>query len=181
MARALYAWNESVGAAPGDLNFEVDDEIEVISDAPGDGWMTGATADAQGMFPSNYVEELASAEPEQEGVSMEELVKKQVAEQLALATASGPEEMPAAGDDDASKTPTRSCAECGKGLICFDSSHPQFEALGGWTDPDWSCDVCQRDFVFGDMACYACESFDRCDWAACGDCVQTGSEKINKT
>ena len=114
MARALYAWNESVGAAPGDLNFEVDDEIEVISDAPGDGWMTGATADAQGMFPSNYVEELASAESEQQGVSMEELVKKQVAEQLALATASGPEEIPAAGDDGASKEPARSCAECGK-------------------------------------------------------------------
>ena len=64
MVRALYPWNESAGAAPDDLMFEAGDEIEVIREE-GDGWLTGARAGAQGMFPSNYVEETVAGPPQE--------------------------------------------------------------------------------------------------------------------
>ena len=55
MLRAHTPWNESQGAAVGDLFFDAGDEFELVSDQePGHGWWTG-THDgfAQGIFPAN--------------------------------------------------------------------------------------------------------------------------------
>ena len=55
MLRAHTPWNESQGAAVGDLFFDAGDEFELVSDQePGHGWWTG-THDGfvQGIFPAN--------------------------------------------------------------------------------------------------------------------------------
>lgn len=61
-ARALYAWDEAAGAAEGDLVFQIGDEFELVSrDEPGHGWMTGVIDGVRGVFPANYIEEVAAA------------------------------------------------------------------------------------------------------------------------
>ena len=67
MGKALYPWNVELGASPGDLTFNPDDVIELVSDEPGQGWRTGVLGGRQGIFPANYVEEISQtpAPPQQ--------------------------------------------------------------------------------------------------------------------
>ena len=53
-ATALFSWDAE--ASTGDLVFGQGDLIVVVSDAPGQGWMTGSIDGRVGIFPSNYVE-----------------------------------------------------------------------------------------------------------------------------
>ena len=54
-AEVLFEWNEATGASPDDLVLAAGAVVEVISDEPGHGWLTGAHGGKQGIFPANYV------------------------------------------------------------------------------------------------------------------------------
>ena len=54
-AEVLFEWNEATGASPDDLVLAAGVVVEVISDEPGHGWLTGAHGGKQGIFPANYV------------------------------------------------------------------------------------------------------------------------------
>ncbi len=74
----------------------------------------------------------------------------------------------------------RNCDKCGRGLTRFCQEHPQFDELGGWSDPDWTCDICEQEFQFGleaTVQCYVCIDFANCDWSCCTSCVQIASSK----
>jgi hypothetical protein len=60
-AKAVYTWpSPDEEAADGDLIFKVGTSVEVLSEEPGSGWMTGVISGdhggVAGIFPSNYVE-----------------------------------------------------------------------------------------------------------------------------
>jgi hypothetical protein len=61
-ARALHDWNVAAGAAEDDLHFSAGDEFSVVSDEPGQGWLTGSIHDSAtgetkaGIFPGNFVD-----------------------------------------------------------------------------------------------------------------------------
>ena len=57
-ARALFPWDAAAGAEDGDLLFRVGDLFRVVSCSwPGDGWLTGESAEGsqRGIFPANHV------------------------------------------------------------------------------------------------------------------------------
>eukprot|EP01043_Picozoa_sp_COSAG02_P010906 COSAG02_NODE_394_length_23152_cov_13.232204_9_plen_815_part_00 len=61
-ARALHDWNVAAGAAADDLHFNANDELTIVSNEPGQGWLTGSIPDSAsgaakvGIFPANFVE-----------------------------------------------------------------------------------------------------------------------------
>jgi hypothetical protein len=46
----------------------------------------------------------------------------------------------------------RDCEKCGKGLMTYTPNHPQFDELGGWSDPDWACDICEQEYRLRSIA-----------------------------
>lgn len=60
MVRAVRPWTEATGAAATDLHFNTDALIELISDEPGGGWVTGKIGSEEGIFPQNYAVELTN-------------------------------------------------------------------------------------------------------------------------
>ena len=65
-----------------------------------------------------------------------------------------------------------SCGKCSKGCFVYGEQHPEFVAVGHLDD--WSCDVCGAQFanpektLAGYENLYACVTFEKCDWIACG-------------
>lgn len=57
-ARAVWAYNED-GREPNDLSFNAGEIIEIVDETNAD-WWTGKCRGKQGLFPSNYVEKIAS-------------------------------------------------------------------------------------------------------------------------
>ena len=61
-ARALHDWNIAAGADASDLHFSASEEFDVVSEEPGQGWLTGSIHDSAtgetkvGIFPGNYVD-----------------------------------------------------------------------------------------------------------------------------
>ena len=53
MMRVLY---DCAADEDGDLAFSAGDMLELVSEEPGDGWITGRLGTRVGILPSNYVE-----------------------------------------------------------------------------------------------------------------------------
>ena len=61
---ALHAWDQQAGAAADDLMFTSGARIAIVSEEPGQGWLTGRVVDDEsgqtGIFPANFVERTAA-------------------------------------------------------------------------------------------------------------------------
>lgn len=158
----------------------------------GDGWACGTllSTGQQGMFPEAYVKMLppeAAPEAEAPAPAVAAAVVSEApppkpkkkrgfkaagnAARLAAKMATKAKTA-AVGGGDGGGDGDGSCGKCSKGCFVYGEQHPEFAAVGHLED--WSCDICGAEFVNPEQTLtgyenlYACHTFEKCDWIACG-------------
>ena len=161
----------------------------------GDGWACGTllATGQQGMFPEAYVkmlppEVVAGAPEPAAGATVSEVPppkpkkKKRglkaaanaarMAAKMAKTVTVGDEPDGGSGDATSGGDGYGSCGKCSKGCFVYGPQHPEFAAVGHLDD--WACDMCGAQFVNPEQTTvayenlYACGTFEKCDWIACG-------------